>query len=337
MKKLLSIATAVLMLFVLSTSVFAADEPSVTPEPVTMTKEYTLTGGTTTPEEELEFVVALVSGVEGGVSELPVVGTGNKVEIASSTTLTTDFTVTLPTYTKVGVYTYTITEQAGSTLGVEYDTTPVYMVVTVTNSSTDGTSDAFTATVAIHKGSATAEKTEDSEFLNTYGLGQLTVTKNVSGNLASNTKKFTIHVTFSGGANAGSSITYTVAGGEEQTLAFGTDGTATLDVELSNGQSVVFTNIPAGVTYTVEEDSKHTEGADSPETTEEGYTVSYTKSDDEMKIAAGDTDTVTILNTKETEIDTGINLDSLPYITLLVGVMALAAFMVIRRRRTNED
>ncbi len=335
MKKLLSIATAVLMLFVLSTSVFAADEPSVTPEPVTMTKEYTLTGGTTTPAEELEFAVALVSGVEGGASGLPVVGTENKVEIASSTTLTTEFTVTLPTYTKVGVYTYTITEQEGSTLGVDYDEDPVYMVVTVINSSTDGTSDAFTATVAFHKGSLDGEK--DGEFTNSYGLGQLTVTKNVSGNLASNTKKFTIHVTFSGGTNAGSSITYAIAGGEEQTLAFGTDGTATLDVELSNGQSVVFTNIPAGVTYTVEEDSSHLEGADSPETTEEGYTVTYTKSDDEMKIAAGDTDTVTVLNEKKTEIDTGISLDSLPYITLLVSVMAIAAFMVIRRRRTNED
>ena len=337
MKKLLSIATAILMLFVLSTSVFAAEETSVTPDPVTMTKEYELEGGTTTPAEDLAFVVELVSGVEGGVSELPVVSTNNTVSISSSTTLTTDFTVTLPTYTKVGVYTYTITEQEGTTLGVDYDTTPVYMVVTITNSSTDGATDAFTATVAIHKGSATAEKTQDSEFVNSYGLGKLTVTKNVSGNLASNTKKFTIHVTFSGGTNAGSSITYSIAGGAEQTLAFGADGTATLDVELSNGQSVEFTNIPAGVTYTVEEDDKHTEGADSPETTAEGYTVSYTKSDDEMTIKAGDEDTVTVLNEKKTEIDTGINLDSMPYITLLAGVMALAAFMVIRRRRTNED
>ena len=44
------------------------------------------------------------------------------------------------------------------------------------------------------------------------------MTKQVSGNLASNTKKFTIHVTFTG-ENAKSDITYTVVGGTEQTLS----------------------------------------------------------------------------------------------------------------------
>ena len=105
---------------------------------------------------------------------------------------------------------------------------------------------------------------------------------------------------------------------------------------MSNTESAVFTNIPAGVTYTVEEDAKHAAGADHPETTEEGYTVTYTKSDEEGKIAAGDTDTVTVKNEKKTEVDMGITLDSLPYILIaLVAVIAIAV-VVIRKRRVEE-
>ena len=341
MKRILSIVLAIVMMLALSVTAFADGEPagpSVTPNSVNVTKEYTLDGGNTTPGETLEFDVALVSGVDGGVSALPTVGENkdNKVTITSSTELKTDFPINFPTYTKVGVYTYTITEKQGAVLGETYDTTPIYVVVTVTNSSTDTTADELTSTVAIHKGSASAEKTEDSEFKNTFGMGQLTVTKQVSGNLASNTKKFTIKVTFTGGDNAANDITYTVAGGDEKTLSF-SDGKAEIDVELSSTQSAVFTNIPAGVTYTVVEDSKHiaTAGQDIT-TTEEGYTVTYTNSDSELKIAAGDKDTVPVNNEKKTEVDTGISLDSLPYVLIAAVVLAASVVMVLNKRRSAE-
>lgn len=338
MKRLISLALVLVMVLALGTAAFAAD-PTVTPETVTLKKTYTLTGGAAAPVEELSFTVAPVSGVEGGSTGSLVVGTNNKV--TTSGEADTTFNMTFPTYSKVGVYKYTVTEVAGSTLGVTYDPAPITVVVTVTNASTSDTEDALEATVAIHKSAADAtsqdnkiDSPKDAAFTNTYGLGQLTVTKQVSGNLASNTKKFTIHVTFTG-ENAKSDITYTVVGGTEQTLSLAS-GSANLDVELSNTESAVFTNIPAGVTYTVEEDAKHAAGADHPETTEEGYTVTYTKSDEEGKIAAGDTDTVTVKNEKKTEVDMGITLDSLPYILIaLVAVIAIAV-VVIRKRRVEE-
>ena len=178
------------------------------------------------------------------------------------------------------------------------------------------------------------EETFSAAFTNDYGVGSLTVSKTVTGNLASNTKEFDIVVSFAGGANAGSEITYTVAGGDPQTLAFGEDGTAEVTIKLKHGDSAEFTNIPAGVTYTVVEAEKHTTG---DLNSEEGYTATYTKSDDEGKIADGDKDTVAIQNEKKTEINTGISLDSLPYILIGVAVLAALVVMILRRRRAQED
>ena len=337
MKRLISLALVLVMVLALGTAAFAADPATVTPKAVTVSKAYTLTGGAAAPKEELSFTVTPDPSNQAATGEL-VVGTNNTV--TTSGEAKTEFNITFPTYNKVGVYKYTVAEVKGSTLGVTYDETPITVVVTVTNkqgSAEAATTDELEATVAIHKGGETGKKitdTDNTAFTNEYGQGQLTVTKQVSGNLASNTKKFTIHVNFTG-ENAKSVITYTVAGGAEQTLDL-SSGTAKADIELSSTESAVFTNIPAGVTYTVEEDAKHAEGSENPETTEEGYTVTYTKSDDKGEIAADDKDTVTVNNEKGTEVDTGITLDSLPYILIaLVAVIAIAV-VVIRKRRVEE-
>jgi pilin isopeptide linkage protein len=348
MKKFFAILLALVLTLSLGVTAFAVDEVTPTEEPaaasgttvqpaaVEVTKEYTLTGGAAAPVEELTFTVTPDTANMPAEGEL-VVGTQNKV--TTSGEAKTKFNITFPTYSKVGVYKYTVTEVAGSTAGVTYDTRPIVVVVTVTNATnkddaTGGTTDTLAASVAIHKGSATGEKINDTDktvFTNTYGQGQLTVKKEVSGNLASNVKKFTIHVTFTG-TNVKSPISYSVADVAAQPLDL-SSGTAVADIELSSEQSAVFTNIPAGVTYTVEEDSKHTTG--DPLTTEEGYTVTYTKSDAEGKIAAGDTDSVTVKNEKKTDVDTGISLDSLPYILIVAVVLAASVVMFVTKRRSE--
>ena len=341
MKKLLSIAAAVIMLFTINTCVFAAEAPSpVKPETVNMTKEYTLTVGDTTPFEVLEFEVKFLSGVTNGADGDPVVGENGKVQIVNGTELTTDLPITFPTYSKPGVYTYQITEATGSTLGVGYDTADVFMIVSITNPK-DGEPNQLVSKVAFHKGSLDGEK-NDGLFKNTYDLGQLTVKKTVDGNLSSNTKKFTIHVTFSyeGNLSIGNDITYSVAGVAADKPLSIKEGKATADIELSNDESAEFHNIPAGVSYTVVEDEKHTKG--DPKTTEEGYTVTYSNSDKTDKessglIAAGDKDTVTVKNYKNTEIETGIRLDNIPYAVMLCAAIAMAVFMFDRRRSMNEE
>ena len=361
MKKFLAIALALVLTLSLGVTAFAGDDVNPPEEPAaeghavntdgpqpaayTVTKNYDLTGGDVTPAETLEFEVALVSGVDGGVSALPTVGTNkdNKVAITSGETTEFEFPINFPEYSKVGVYTYTVTEKPGTVAGETYDDEPIYVVVTVTNANSGATegdaasSDKLVTTVAVHKGSATGEK--DAQFTNEYGMGSLEVTKQVTGKLASNTLAFDIVVTFTN-ENAASAISYTVADEEQNPLTF-ENGVATATISLSNGATATFTNIPAGTTYTVVENDYTGANPNESGTTKETNSwfyddPMYAFSNEKKSISASDDpDTVTITNNKDTEIDTGISLDSLPYILIVAVILAASVVMVVSKRRSE--
>jgi hypothetical protein len=84
----------------------------------------------------------------------------------------------------------------------------------------------------------------------------------------------------------------------------------------------------------VVEDTKHAEGADSPETTEEGYTIKY-DGKEEGKIEKDKVAETTVTNEKKTEVDTGVILDSLPYVLVVAVVLSAAALMFINKRRSE--
>ena len=76
------------------------------------------------------------------------------------------------------------------------------------------------------------------------------------------------------------------------------------------------------MTYTVAEDNYTGEGYDA---------ANYTFTDEGKKID-NTADTVTITNNKDATVDTGIMLDSLPYVLLLtVCVVCMVAFFVKKR------
>jgi len=348
MKKLISLLLVLTMVLSLGVAAFAADgdEPAAagaTHDPITVPKVYDVSGGDgeTIPAETLTFSVDPDdSNPDSAAITVAPIDTAD----------TTDITIAFPTYTKMGVYTYLVSEDEGETLAVDYDTADIKVIVTVVNEKAgDGNEDALKVYVAVYKLTENGEVKDkiagdDEEeitdpdgaaFTNKYGLGNLTVSKEVTGNLASNTKEFTIHVNFAGGTNAGNDITYSVAGGDSTTLAFNEEGKASADITLKHGDSAEFTNIPAGVTYTVEEDSKHTEGEIN---SDEGYTATYESEEENGagKIDAEDEDTVTITNDKSTEVQTGITLDTLPYVMIVLAALAAAAVIVIRKRRIAE-
>ena len=62
----------------------------------------------------------------------------------------------------------------------------------------------------------------------------------------------------------------------------------------------------------------------------------YTKSDDNMTINTSNSDTVEITNNKGTTVDTGINLDSLPYV-IIIAVVALALIAVVSKKRSAQN
>lgn len=314
MKKIAAIIFSAAM--VLNMGAAAMAEGSAT---TSFKKTYNVTGGNVTPSETLEFEVTPASNNPGSemitIADTPV--TGNAT-----------ISIGLPeNYSKVGKYNYTVKEKAGKTQGVTYSETIFGVQVLVTN-DTDGDGKKETE-LAFTTGKA-GDKVD--EIVNEYGLGSLTVSKQVSGNLASSEQAFDINVTFT--VQDGKEVKSAITCGANETIPAEAweNGSVTKKISLMAGQDVTFSNIPAGVSYTVIEDEKHTATDANGSNSATGYTVSYEESDKTRTISAGDVDKVDITNEKGTSVDTGINLDSMPYIMILALVAVCAVVMFARKR-----
>lgn len=314
-KKFFAILLALVLTLSLSAVAFAANESAT----FTFKKTYTLNGGSAIPGETLKFNVTADNG-----------NPDNTMISVTDPTISTnpqDITVTIPeTYSKVGKYNYTVTEQAGTTQGVTYATNSFGVQVLVSN---DEDSDGKLETQVVFTTSDGNQGKIDG-IVNTYNMGSLTVTKAISGNLASSTQKFSIDVTFT--AESGKVVKSPISYGGDKTISVAdmADGTQTVTIELAANESCTFSNIPAGVTYTVNEQSKHTVADSNGSNPETGYTVSYSTYDG--TISANDEDRVTVTNTKGTTVDTGITMDSIPYIVLLaLAVVGIAAVTMKKR------
>lgn len=334
-KKLLSMMLAATLVLGMSTVAFAAEGEETTyndMSTVTLTKEYKLTNnGTTSPAETFTFSTLTCTNVENagvGVTTenapVPTIGSASfeKGAAGDSTKGTQQITITLPQYTAVGVYTYTFIETDGSTAGVTYRTTPITLKVTVIEQ------DGKVRVAAVH--TEGEGETKSGSFDNTYSAGSLSVKKTVTGNMGDRQKDFTVKVTFTApeGDTVREDITY-VDGTETKTIAAGNGWNSSREVTitLKHDETVTFNNIPYGVTYTVVENDYTGDGYDAAD---------YNYNDSGKKIDSA-SDNVTITNNKDGNVDTGINMDSVPYI-LLLAVAFVGLFVFIgRKRMMHED
>ena len=231
-------------------------------------------------------------------------------------------------FPNVGIYVYSLSETDGKTAGVTYDTADKYLYVTVVNGETTGTYKVAGYTVRTSKVTDVSDKSTKIESItNTYKAGSLAVSKEVTGNLGDKSAYFTVTVTFTAPEGTTVKSNISVSGGSKSyndTIG-STDwknGTATKEIQVKNGDTVTFKNIPAGVTYEV------------VETTADGYKTTYTNEKGTIDTAQID---AKIVNDKSATVDTGINLDSLPYIMMLaiagVGLVVFAA----KKRSMRED
>ncbi len=118
------------------------------------------------------------------------------------------------------------------------------------------------------------------------------------------------------------------------------DGTGDVSVKITvkHDETIEFSNIPYGVTYDVVE-------ADYTAEANGAYQAAkYSLNDQEATTTPVDNEplngakeNVVITNTKSTDVDTGISVDSIPYIAML-GVVAVggAGFMVSKKRRSED-
>ena len=255
--------------------------------------------------------------------------------------------VKLPSYTRVGTYIYQIHEVEGTTAGMTYDTAPRWLVVHVINNlNSDGdVVSGLTYKVAMYNADPTNMSTtqllaaKSDGFTNVYENGKFTVEKKVKGNMADRDKVFNFRVTFAGIEHMNGKIK---ADGREIDLT--EDGT--YDFTLKHDQSCEFTNIPFGVTATVNElDESGNVIANTAGAKNDPYTVSY---DNNQSVTIGsktETDTgvkvnaefaTTIINTSTENVDTGVILDNAPYILMLAVVAGGAMTLVIKKRREEE-
>lgn len=333
-KKILAILMALVLMLSMSAVAFAAegdnegdDENSNAPSWSNLQdvqpkvyKTYQVNNGTA-PAETFTFTFTGQSYVNGNGetvqdATIPAISSATISFDAISSTETKNATLSINTNDyELGVYTYKVEETAGSTAGVTYDGTDLYLVLTILRDENSGKH--FVA--AMHYETATGDKKgEQGAIVNQYDSGSLSVTKQIAGNMADMTKKFAFTIEFSAptGEVVNSTVTVTKPDGTTETKSF-TDGSLTYTIDLGDNNTVKFENLPAGVTYTVSEEA-------------DGYTAS--QNDVAGSIEANDADTVEITNTLSTEVDTGISMDSIPYIVLLaVAAFGIVALMMKKR------
>ncbi|MDD5864637.1 MAG: FctA domain-containing protein [Firmicutes bacterium] len=337
MKKLISLALALVLVLSMAAVAFAAECKEAS-----FTKTYQIANaGTTSPQETFTFTFTpwkLTDSNENlslsNMPQIPSVTTTFAEGTATKDGLVQTVNVALSgvAWPGVGVYYYKVEETAGDTAGVLYDQTTAYLKVTVAYDT--GTNTYYTAFVTLNLADENQDGITDNKtggFTNCYSAGSLSVKKEVTGNLGDQTKEFNVTVEFT--APEGKTVRSTISyqdGTESKTIAPSAwvDGKASAEITLKHDETVTFTNIPYGVTYTVTE-------ADYTTQEKGGYDAATYNYSDTDKVINSDCDQVTVTNHKSVGVDTGVTLDSLPFILILAVCAGAAVLMVVKRRKTD--
>ena len=237
--------------------------------------------------------------------------------------------INLPSYKAVGIYTYTVTEAATGYAGM-HEAANLELKVTVIQNVENGNLEI--AGIAVRQDDV---KTDDIE--NVYKSGRIMVTKLVDGKMGDRTKEFPITITLTApeGKTVASTVTYKVNGGSATTVTFNDEGEAEVKVNLKHEDSVEIFNIPEGVTYTIVEDDdiEHVDNPTDEQENANAYKVEgEIKEDTEIEVAARTSYEIT--NTKDIDVDTGITLETLPYVLLMA--LAVMGFVALKLRRREE-
>jgi hypothetical protein len=238
--------------------------------------------------------------------------------------------IMLSNYSIPGIYSYTIAQTEGSTLGVSYDTVPIIFCVLA------GYEENGSQIKVLQTGAGRPEEGGDkkSGFTNTcsnIGYGSLTVTNTVTGNIGDRQKPFTVTVIFTApeGKSIAENITYidpedninkTISASSWAVPTGGTAKAASVSIRLKNAQTVTFSNIPAGVAYAVSQ------------TSESGYTLEY--GGESGTINANTTASANFTNSSIGSLGTGLFLQRTSYILVLVlGIVGLVLLLRGKRKR----
>lgn len=257
---------------------------------------------------------------------------------SNATSQNASISMRLPAYTKVGIYTYQVKEVNGGTLGMTYDDTTYTLQVRVANKMVGGKIDSTGAKVCYV--TMKADGVKESSVKNTYNASNLTISKNVEGNMGDRDKEFDFKVTLK--VPAGKTLRSTIDVPEGSAITW-TDEVGTVTFKLSHGESFTLMNLPYDIEYTVDE-MNGTTALKQDDKINNTYQVSY-DTNKTGTIGTGDgkiAPTDGVISTEVTntwgddEIDTGVILDNAPYMLMLAVVAGGAMMLVIKKRREEE-
>lgn len=257
---------------------------------------------------------------------------------SNATSQNASISMRLPAYTKVGIYTYQVKEVNGGTLGMTYDDTTYTLQVRVANKMVGGKIDSTGAKVCYV--TMKADGVKESSVKNTYNASNLTISKNVEGNMGDRDKEFDFKVTLK--VPAGKTLRSTINVPKGSAITW-TDEVGTVTFKLSHGESFTLMNLPYDIEYTVDE-MNGTTALKQDDKINNTYQVSY-DTNKTGTIGTGDgkiAPTDGVISTEVTntwgddEIDTGVILDNAPYMLMLAVVAGGAMMLVIKKRREEE-
>lgn len=174
----------------------------------------------------------------------------------------------------------------------------------------------------------------DTTFYAKYvpASANLTVTKTVTGKLGDTNKAFTFTITKADGTSANiTAANVEISEADSAKVEWLRNGKFTL----KDGASIIFKNLPSGEYKVIEEDYSGKK-----------YDTSWQIGTDGEVYEKNSTATVTIGTTEQTvhftnhrtlEPDTGVLLDTLPYIVILAVVAGGVALLMLRKRRKEDD
>ena len=346
------VVAAAMMLTVGATAVFA-DVGTTTPVTndgngtFTITKKYAVANENTyAPAETFKLKQTNKSGKQMSVSYNGVVPdlktvTGEATDIVgvvsfeneSNSERTGDFTIGLPKYNGVGVFTYTLEEVSATNAGIQNDG----RTFTVTVYATQGDNGIETG-VTVHEG--TSKGTKVTSINNKFQAGALTIHKDVKGSMGDKAYQFPFTVTLSSAKPVTATLRVNGANSDVTFAKATTDATeytATFTFNLSDDGNYTIGNIPYDVTYTVSEDGE-TNGKLTVGSNENAVEYNVKYSDNNGSKVDGATATVTVTNTAGNAlIDTGVILDNAPYIALLAIVAIGGVALMLNKRRRDEE
>ena len=356
MRRILSVLLALVLVVTMNGMCVKAADAGVTKntlEEATMKKELTVADGIDiTAVKTFKFSFTAAGSDTATADEHPAI-TEQTIEVGAVSggkatgTLTLDQVFTnANAFPHAGEYIYTVKETTTASNTTENGVTKVLTVdsaeykvhVYVINDTQGLKFDGVTVEKDGEKIDPTTDETkfvfknEYKETIEENEDGVLKVTKSITGDYGDKTKKFTVTVTLvlPELATADDVAVAAPATFDAQTL--------TATAELSDGESIKFTKLPAGTTFTVGETqqdpykSKITGDVETPDT---DY-VAGDRADVKGKAPITEAGVeVSVENNREDIIPTGIIINNLAYILLVLAAVIGFAYLSLKKRARN--